>query len=109
MSERTYADSIDDIRRAVALIGEFTQGIVIEDFQNDEKTQFAVVRCFEIIGEAAKRIPREFADSHPGIPWKIMAGMRDRLIHGYDQIDIPLIWRTIVNDIPSLSRKLKEL
>lgn len=109
MSERTYEDSINDIRQAVALISEFTEGFAIEDFRNDEKTQFAVVRCFEIIGEAAKRLPREYTDSHPRIPWKIMAGMRDRLIHGYDQIDVPLIWRTIVNDIPPLSKKLEEL
>jgi len=109
MPHRKWDLRIKDILASIDRILEYTRNLDFEGFRSDTKTVDAVVRNFEIIGEAAKRIPREFADSHPGIPWKIMAGMRDRLIHGYDQIDIPLIWRTIVNDIPSLSRKLKEL
>ncbi|MFW5771288.1 MAG: DUF86 domain-containing protein [Spirochaetota bacterium] len=59
-----------------------------------------------MIGEAAKRLPGNFKDRYPAIPWKVMAGMRDRLIHGYDVVDAAIIWRTIQTDIPELEKKL---
>lgn len=60
----------------------------------DEKTRYAVIRCLEIVGEAVKRIPEDFQQSHPDIPWKSMAGTRDRLIHGYDVVDSEIVWIT---------------
>jgi uncharacterized protein with HEPN domain len=80
-----------------------------QDFSQDVKTQFAVIRCFEIAGEATKRLPVDFTGAQTDIPWKLMAGMRDRLIHGYDQVDVALLWRTLQTDIPELKAKLDRL
>jgi uncharacterized protein with HEPN domain len=109
MSERVWLDYLGDIKHSVSLILEFSAGMSFADFEKDDKTQFAVIRCFEIIGEATKRLPDDLVQSAPHIPWKIMAGMRDRLIHGYDSINIPLIWRTILNDIPVLKSDIEKL
>lgn len=109
MSERVWLDYLGDIKHSVSLILEFSANLSFTDFEKDYKTQFAVIRCFEIIGEATKRLPDDIVQSAPHIPWKIMAGMRDRLIHGYDSINIPLIWRTIQNDIPVLKSDLEVL
>lgn len=83
--------------------------MILDDFQNDEKTQYAVIRCLEVIGEAVKRIPEDFRELHPDIPWRAMAGMRDRLIHGYDVVDNEIIWITVRNTIPSILEKLSQL
>jgi uncharacterized protein with HEPN domain len=109
MSERVWLDYLGDIKHAVGLILEFSARMSFADFEKDDKTQFAVIRCFEIIGEATKRLPDDLLQSEPHIPWKVMAGMRDRLIKGYDSINIPLIWRTIQNDIPVLQSDLEVL
>jgi uncharacterized protein with HEPN domain len=106
MSERDYTDFISDIKQSIQLILDFTTGLKFEDFQKDIKTQYAVIRCFEVIGEAAKRIPDEYKSQKVSIPWKVMAGMRDRLIHGYDVVDASILWRTIKTDIPDLQKKL---
>jgi hypothetical protein len=71
------------ISDSIKLAIEFTEKMSFNDFQYDKKTQFAVIRCFEIIGEATKRLPDEYRNSRQDVPWKAMAGMRDRLIHGY--------------------------
>ncbi len=73
------------------------------------KSQFAVIRCLEIIGEATKRLPDDFRDNNSDIPWKAMAGMRDRLIHGYDVVDHEIIWTTVTKTIPKLIIRLKKL
>lgn len=87
----------------------FTADISLADFQDDEKTQYAVIRCLEIIGEAVKRIPDDYRQSHPDIPWKSMAGMRDRLIHGYDVVDNEIIWVTVKETIPGILEKITSL
>jgi uncharacterized protein with HEPN domain len=76
-------------------------------FLNDEITQSAVIRELEVIGEASKRISEDFKSSNTAIPWKLMAGMRDVLIHDYEGVDALLIWDTIQNDIPRLIHNLK--
>ena len=69
-------------------------------FLTDHKTQDAVIRNFEVIGEAAKRVPPEFRVQHPSIPWQLMAGFRDVLIHGYEGVDIGRVWLTATRDLP---------
>ena len=81
--KRAHEDYINDIIEAIALIEKFTTNMEFEEFERDKKTQFAVIRALEIIGEAAKAIPEEFKEEHPEVPWKEMARMRDKLIHLY--------------------------
>jgi uncharacterized protein with HEPN domain len=109
MSVKDVRVYISDIINSVCLIKEFTVSLNFDDFQKDIKTQYAVIRCFEVIGEAAKRVPEDFKKQCPAVPWKIMAGMRDRLIHGYDVVDASILWRTVKNDIPELEKNLNNI
>jgi uncharacterized protein with HEPN domain len=69
-------------------------------FFRDEKTQDAVIRNFEIIGEAVKRVPAEYRDRYPEIPWQLMAGFRDVLIHAYQGVDVGRVWSIATRDLP---------
>jgi uncharacterized protein with HEPN domain len=73
-----------------------------EDFSSDEKTQDAVVRQFEVVGEAAKKVSEAFRSQHPNVPWSQMAKMRDVLIHHYFGIDLSVVWETVQRDLPRL-------
>lgn len=109
MSDRDNKDYISDISQAIGYIREFSNTLSFDDFRKDIKTQYAIIRCFEVIGEAAKRITDDLKNSYPLIPWKVMAGMRDRLIHGYDVVDVTILWRTIKTDIPELEKKINSI
>jgi uncharacterized protein with HEPN domain len=100
--KRTHEDYLNDIVEAITLIEEFTEGMSFEEFQRDKKTQFAVIRALEVIGEASKAIPSEFKELHPEVPWREMARMRDKLIHAYFGVDLRVVWKTIKEDIPRL-------
>lgn len=90
------------------LIGE-SQGMTEGQFQSDEKSKRAFVRSLEIIGEASKIFPADYREQHPEIPWKVMARMRDKLIHHYFGVDYPVVWDTVVSDIPALQEKILRL
>ncbi len=80
-----------------------------EDFLRDEKTQDAVVRNIAVIGEAARNVERAdpaFAAAHPEIPWPVIYGMRNRLTHGYFEVDLHLVWRTVLTDLPVLEAQV---
>ncbi len=68
-----------------------------------------MVRCFEIIGEATKSIPKEFTNKYQSIPWQEMAGIRDKLIHGYFGVNLKVVWKTIKEDIPNLKQKITQI
>ena len=94
---------------AISRIAEYTKDVKYEDFIKSNLIQAAVIREIEIIGEATKKLTQEFKEKHQDIPWKQIAGMRDKLIHDYFGVDIDAVWDTIQNDIPPLNNKLKEL
>jgi uncharacterized protein with HEPN domain len=96
------------IARAEKIL-QFVAGMNEDDFLKDEKTQSAVIREFEVIGEASKRISVEFKNIHSHIPWKLMSGMRDLLIHDYEGVNPIRVWDTIKTDIPTLIKSIKEL
>lgn len=101
--------TILQICNACEAIIEFTSGLDFKDFEIDRKTQSAVLHQLLIVGEGSKRLSQEFCDTHRNIEWSLMAKMRDKLIHGYDQIDLQLVWETATSDIPALLPKLKAI
>ncbi len=96
-----------DIAKAASAVLTFTQGLQREQFLEDFKTQSAVLYQLIVIGEAVKRLSSELRQKHPEIPWLLMAGMRDHLIHGYDVVDWDEVWRTAKRDVPELLNKLE--
>ena len=96
---------IVSIERILFYIAEIDRS----NFFKDLKTQDAVVRQLEIIGEATKKISFDFREKYPNIPWLDMAGMRDRLIHDYIDVDFEIIWKTVSEDIPQLKILLEEI
>jgi len=109
MADRDYTDHLEDILEEIDRVEIFVLGFNREMFLAETKTQYAVVRCLEIIGEATKRIPADLRSKHDNIPWKQMAGMRDKLSHDYFGVDYSIVWETITNELPPLKEKLQAL
>ncbi|MBN2094628.1 MAG: DUF86 domain-containing protein [Candidatus Aenigmarchaeota archaeon] len=99
---------LNDIVSAIESIEEFIGELTLEELMKDDKTSSAVIRKFEIIGEASKHVPESIKSRHKEIPWKAMSGMRDRLIHAYFGIDYNLVWKAVKIEIPKLNPKLKK-
>ena len=93
---------IAEILAAADAVQEFVKGMEFNAFLQDDRTSSAVVRKFEIIGEASKNVPSGMKERYPEIPWKEMAGMRDRLIHSYFGVKYDLVWETIKVVIPKI-------
>ncbi len=98
-----------DILEAAQQIKSFVAGFDYLQFQSDDKTSSAVIRKLEIIGEAVKHIPDAIKEKYPNIKWKEVAGMRDRLVHGYFGVDYSLVWDTTQTDIPRLITEISQI
>ena len=101
--------SLLDIAKAARLVLVFTQNMEKSAFFDDLKTQSAVLHQLLVIGEAVKRLSREFRKQHSDIPWLLIAGMRDHLIHAYDTVDLDEVWKTATSDIPDLLTRIEPL
>jgi uncharacterized protein with HEPN domain len=107
-SERLFNDYLQDMLDACVKATIFIANMSPEEFEGDEKTQFAVIRALEIIGEASKKIPQTFKDENPDIPWRSIAGMRDKMIHDYIGINQAVVWNTVIEDLPPLIKLLRK-
>ncbi len=101
--------SVADILLAAKLVQMFIEGSDRNTFETDLMRQSAVVRQLEIIGEATKRLSEEFRANYPEIPWRQMVGMRDILIHNYDDVDLNEVWYVAKISIPTLIKQIEPL
>jgi uncharacterized protein with HEPN domain len=101
-AERRYIDFMQDIVDNLEKAESFTEGLEFENFCEDEKTRYSVIRALEIVGEACKNVPTAVRQRNPQVPWKEMAGMRDRLIHGYFGVDDEIVWKTAREFAPEI-------
>jgi uncharacterized protein with HEPN domain len=109
MSKRQDIDLIRDILECIKRIDMYTAKMNYKEFQKDFKTQDAVIRNLEILGEAVKSLSTITKDSYPDIPWKQIAGTRDKLIHGYFGVNIDIIWAISKTDLSDLQIKILNL
>ena len=103
------AQYLRHILEEVDYLVEHSRGVSPDQFLKDETLRRTFVRSLEIIGEAAKKVPLELAEQLRDIDWRAMAGMRDRLIHGYFGVDYDLVWDVVVNKVPLLGARIREL
>lgn len=109
MSERTDGDFLLDSREAIRRITEYVAAVQYEIFIGDIKTQDAVIRNLEILGEATKHLTEELKTNHPEIPWKSLAGVRDRLIHHYFGVNLDIVWQIVTTELPPVALLLEKI
>ena len=107
--QRNYSAYLNDIYDSIKKGISFTDKMTYEEFERDEKTQYAVIRAIEIIGEASKKIPDKIKAQSEETPWREISGMRDLLIHDYFVVNTRVVWETVKNDLPELKEKIKKL
>jgi uncharacterized protein with HEPN domain len=105
-NDKVYVKHILD---AIVDIEKFIHGVSQEEFLENREKQYAVVRALEIIGEATKNLSDEVKSQDPTVDWKRIAGMRDKLIHSYFGVNLPLVWETIKKDLPRLKKQADSL
>ena len=110
MRERIRDKSrLEHILKSIDYIIDFSKGIDFEDFKKDIKSQFAIIKNIEIIGEASYKLSNEFRELHPEVPWRRIINSRHVLVHGYYQIRLEVIWDIILKEIHPLREKIQQL
>ena len=109
MPRRSVELLIQDMLERIGRIQRFVAGLGREAFLADPMVIDSVVRNLEVIGEAANRVPRDFQDSHPDIPWRRIVGLRHRVVHEYFDVDLELVWEIAQSEIPVLQEQLRRL
>lgn len=108
-SQRDDTVYLKHILDAVAQIEEYLRGVSAEQFFQERLLQDAVVRQLEIIGEASRNLSPQFRESHPEVPWGQIIGLRNRVIHGYFNVDLEAVWTIVQNDVPVLARQVQQM
>lgn len=106
---RDFIQYLDDMLESTNKGIEFVKGFTLSKFKDDEKTQFALIRAIEIVGEASKKIPKDIKTTYSEIPWREISGMRDKLIHDYFGVNVDVVWKTAKVDLPALKKLLKRI
>lgn len=109
MNENRLPDYLDHMLEATQQACSYTEGLSKEDFMTDKRTQQAVILNLVIIGEAATKLLKDyskFLDRHPDVPWRSMKGMRNRIAHGYFDINLDVVWETVQTALPQLLERL---
>jgi uncharacterized protein with HEPN domain len=106
---KEYSDYLNDIVEYAVKAQTFLEGVSLEGFKSNEEKGMAVIRALEVIGEAARSIPKPIRKKYPNVPWDEMTGMRDKLIHDYFGVSLEVVWRTVKEDLPSMIGEVREM
>ena len=106
--KRNISIYLKDMLENIEQTEKFVNDMDYNDFVKDEKTHYAVIRCIEIIGEAVKHIPEYIRKEYPQIPWKDIAGMRDKVIHFYFGVNLEMVWLVVKEDMPEIKPLIKK-
>ena len=109
MKKRDYGSYLEDIIEHMNYAEEFIRDMTFDEFKSDKKTVLSVTKCIEVVGEATKHIPDQIRERYPEIPWRDMAGIRDRLFHGYFKVDLSIVWTTVTIEFPELRSMLENV
>jgi uncharacterized protein with HEPN domain len=107
--KRSYLNSLQDMIDHALKAEAFIRDKTIDDLMQDEVLLFAVARALEVIGEASKQVPASIKDQYPQVPWRSIAGMRDKIIHQYFGIDAEVLWATVKDDLPNMRLEVSNM
>lgn len=105
----TFSDYLEDILQAIEKAEQFISSMDFQEFEKDEKTQYAVIRALEIVGEASNNIPKSVRNQYEAIPWKEITGMRNKLIHDYMGVNTEVVWNTVQEDLPGFQKAVEKM